>query len=116
LIDSAFIDRAFHRKGSEMDGISISSERIAVTGAGVTDVGSLLMREIGTMDDLLAQISSGWQSDSAAPQFAAVMRGYLEQATELTRALVSHGAGLVTTGHRFAEAESSLAQGLRGVA
>ena len=99
-----------------MDGISISSERIAAAGAGVTDVGSLLMREIGAMDDLLAQISSGWQSDSVAAQFAAVMRGYLEQATELTRALASHGAGLVTTGRRFAEAESSLAQGLRGVA
>ncbi len=99
-----------------MDGISISTERIATAGAGVSDVGSLLMREIGTMGDLLAQISSGWQSDSAAPQFAAVMNGYLEQATELTRALLSHGAGLVATGHRFAEAENSLAQGLRGVA
>lgn len=99
-----------------MDGISISSERIAGAGAGVSDVGSLLTREIATMDDLLAQILSGWQSDSAAPQFAAVVRGYLDQATELTRALLSHGAGLTATGHRFAEAETSLAQGLRGVA
>jgi WXG100 family type VII secretion target len=97
-----------------MDGISISTERIATAGADVSDVAGLLMREIGTMGDLLAQISGGWQSDSAAPRFAAVMNGYLEQATQLTKALISHGSTLVAAGHRFAEAESSLAQGMQG--
>jgi uncharacterized protein YukE len=99
-----------------MDGIAVSSERIATAGAGVSEVVQLLMREIGTMGDVLSQISAGWQSESAAPQFAAVMQGYLEQATVLTRALAGHGAGLVATGQRFAEAETSLAQGMGGVA
>ncbi len=98
-----------------MDGITISTERIATAGMGVSDVGTLLAGEISTMTDLLAQIRSGWQSDSAAPQFAATMHGYLEQATQLKNALLSHGATLLTTGHRFAEAEVNLAEGLRGV-
>ncbi|MET3804575.1 uncharacterized protein YukE [Nakamurella sp. UYEF19] len=98
-----------------MDGITISTERITAAGAGVTDVGTLLAGEISTMTDLLAQIRSGWQSDSAAPQFATAMHGYLDQATQLKNALLGHGAGLVTTGHRFAEAEGSLAEGLRGL-
>jgi WXG100 family type VII secretion target len=95
-----------------MDGIAITTERIATAGAGVSEVGDSLTREIATMDELLAQIRSGWQSETAAPQFAATMQGYLDQAGQLTRALLSHGATLTATGHKFAEAESSLAQGL----
>ncbi len=95
-----------------MDGIAITTERIATAAAGVSEVGDLLTREIATMGDLLAQIRSGWQSDAAAPQFAATMQGYLDQAGQLTRALLTHGATLTATGHRFAEAESGLAQGL----
>jgi hypothetical protein len=98
-----------------VDGIAISSERITTAGVGVTDVGTLLGKEISAMADLLAHISSGWQSDSAAPQFAAAMHGYLDQATQLKRALLSHGATLLATGDKFAEAESHLAEGLRGV-
>ena len=97
-----------------MDGIAVSSERIATAGVGVSEVSTLLTREIGTMGDLLAQIRSGWQSDAAAPRFAALMQGYLDQAAQLTHALQAHGSTLVATGHRFAEAEDSLAQGLRG--
>lgn len=97
-----------------MDGITISTERIATAGAGVSDVGVLLVREIAAMDDLLAQIRSGWQSDAAAPQFAAVMQGHLDQATQLKDALLGHGAALLATGRRFGEAEQSLAQSMTG--
>lgn len=95
-----------------MDGMAISTERIATAGVGVSDVGTLLNREIISMGELLAQIRSGWQSDSAAPQFAACMQGYLDQATRLKDALLSHGATLLTTSHKFAQAETDLAQGL----
>ena len=98
-----------------MDGISISTERIATAGVGVSDVGVLLTREIAAMGELLAQISSGWQSDSAAPRFAATVHGYLEEAARLKDALLSHGAALLATGHRFAEAEADLAQAMGGV-
>lgn len=97
-----------------MDGITISSERIGTAGAGVIDVGTALNREIGTMCELLAEIRSGWQSDSAAPQFASMMQGYLDEATVLKDALLSHGATLQSTGRRFAEAERDLAGGMRG--
>ncbi len=99
-----------------MDGIAISTDRIVTAGAGVSEVGDLLSREIATMGELLAQIRSGWQSEAAAPRFAAIMQGHLDQATGLTRALLSHGAALTISGHRFAEAESGLAQGMRGPA
>jgi hypothetical protein len=97
-----------------MDGITISTDRIATAGTGVTDVGVLLVREIGAMGDLLAQIRSGWQSDAAAPQFVALMQGYLDQATQLKDALLGHGAALLFTGRRFGEAEQSLAQSMVG--
>lgn len=97
-----------------MDGIAISTDRIATAGSGVTEVGALLAREIGVMNELLAQIRSGWQSDSAAPQFATIMHGYLDQAAQLKDALLSHGATLLSTGRRFAEAEQSLAQSMTG--
>jgi uncharacterized protein YukE len=100
--------------GNAMDGIAISTERIATAGNGVTDVGTLLTREIGAMENLLGEIRSGWQSDSAAPAFAARMHEYLEQATQLKAALVSHGATLVSTAGRFAEAENRISDGMRG--
>lgn len=98
-----------------MDGIAISTERIATAGAGVTDVGTLLTREIGAMEQLLGEIGSGWRSDSAAPAFAATMHTYLEQATQLKDALLSHGATLVSTAGKFAEEETHLAESMRGV-
>lgn len=36
-----------------MDGIAISTDRIATAGAGVSEVGGSLATEIGTMEDLL---------------------------------------------------------------
>ena len=97
-----------------MDGIAISTERITSAGTGVSDVGTRLSAEISTMEDLLAQIGAGWQSDSAAPQFAARMREYLQQASVLKDALISHGATLVQTGRRFAEAEAAVAEQVSG--
>ena len=97
-----------------MDGIAISSDRIASAGAGVSDVGAGLAAEISTMEDLLAQLGTGWQSDTAAPQFAARMRDHLQQAVVLKDALISHGATLVLTGRRFAEAETAVAQHVSG--
>ncbi len=98
-----------------MDGIAINTERITTAGTGVSDVGGLLTTEIRNMEELLAQIRSGWQSDSAAPQFAAIMHGYLDQAVQLKDVLLSHGATLLATGHRFAEAEANLAGAMGGV-
>ena len=97
-----------------MEGIAISTDRIATAGAGVSEVGASLATEIGTMEDLLTQIRSGWQSESAAPQFAARMTEYLQQAVVLKDALLTHGATLVTTGRRFAEAETMVAQQVSG--
>jgi len=97
-----------------MNGITISTDRISTAGAGVSDVGALLTREIGAMGDLLGEIRSGWQSESAAPAFAAVMHNYLDQATQLKNALVGQGAALTSTGSRFAEAEHNLAQSFGG--
>ena len=102
------------REGDAVDGITISSERISAAGTGVTDVGTALGKEIGAMGDLLAEIRSGWQSDSAAPQFASMMQGYLDEASVLKDALLSHGATLQTTGLKFGEAERDLASGMRG--
>lgn len=98
-----------------MDGINITSERIGAAGTGVSDVGTQLTKEIATMGDLLGEIRSGWQSDQAAPQFAASMQNYLDQAGTLKDALLSHGTTLISTGHRFAEAETSLAEAMRGL-
>ncbi len=97
-----------------MDGIAISTERIAAAGAGVTDVGGLLATEIAGMGDLLDEIRAGWQSDSAAPRFAAALQGYLDEAAVLKDSLIRSGAGLVSTGHRFADAENHLAAALPG--
>jgi uncharacterized protein YukE len=97
-----------------MQGIAISTDRIAAAGTGVTDVGAGLTTEIATMEDLLAQIGAGWRSDSAAPQFAVRMREYLAEAVVLKDALISHGATLVLTGRRFAEAETAVAQQVAG--
>jgi uncharacterized protein YukE len=102
------------QEGTAMDGITISTDRIATAAMGVSDVGALLGREIGAMGDLLTEIRSGWQSDSAAPRFAATMQDYLDQATQLKDALLAHGATLLATGHRFNEAEHILADGMRG--
>ncbi len=98
-----------------MDGITISTERITTAGAAVTDVGGLLAREIATMGELLAGIRSGWQSDTAAPRFAATMQGYLDQAIRLKDTLISHGTTLQSAGRQFALAENDLAQGMGGV-
>lgn len=98
-----------------MEGISLSSERVVAVGTGVEDVGVRLTREIIAMGDLLGEIRGGWQSDQAAPRFASSLQGYLDQATVLKDALVSHGQTLVSTGHRFAEAEANLAAGIPGV-
>ncbi len=97
-----------------MDGIAINTERIATAGKGVTDVGTLLTKEISTMNQLLGDIRTGWRSDTAAPAFAATMHNYLDQATQLKNALLSHGASLVSTAQKFAEAESQLASAMRG--
>lgn len=98
-----------------MDGIAVSTDRIATAGVGVSDVGAALSTEISTMEELLMQLGAGWQSDSAAPQFAARMQDYLAQAAVLKDALISHGASLVLTGRRFAETETVVAQYVSGV-
>jgi len=97
-----------------MDGIAINTERIATAGKGVSDVGTLLTKEIGAMNQLLGDIRTGWQSDTAAPAFAATMHNYLDQATQLKNALLGHGAGLVVAAQKFAEAEGHLAHAMRG--
>ena len=92
-----------------MDGIAVSGERLASTGTGVTDVGTALTKEIGVMQDMLGQIRSGWQSDQAAPRFAVTMQGYLDDASRLKDALLSHGQSLLDTGRAFDQAEAEVA-------
>ena len=99
-----------------MNGFDIATERIAATASRVDDIGAALGREIATMHDLLAQITSSWQSSAAAPRFAAAMQEYLTEAGQLKEALVGHGAGLLATGRSFDAAESTVAEALPAVA
>lgn len=39
-----------------MDGLSLTTQRVAAAATGVSDVGASLAREIATMHDLLGQI------------------------------------------------------------
>ena len=98
-----------------MDGIAVSSERVAATGTAVGDVGQRLGGEITTMHDLLGEIQAGWQSDQAAPWFARSMLGYLQEATVLRTALLTHGESLLGAGRAYAEAESAVAASVPGV-
>jgi hypothetical protein len=98
-----------------MDGISLGSDRIVSTGNSVTVIADALGVEIGTMTDLLGQIRGGWQSDTAAPRFAALLQVHLDQATQLKNALVTHGTSLVSVGQGFAAAESDLGTSLPAV-
>jgi hypothetical protein len=95
-----------------VQGFSVESQRIAATGATVTDVGAGLGREIAAMDGILGSISVAWQSSDAAPRFVSVMRGHLDQVTVLRDALMSHGESLAGAGRRFAEVESVVAGAL----
>lgn len=98
-----------------MDGFDISTERIAAAGGGVTDIGGSIAREIATMHDLLGEIRAGWQSSVAAPRFAAAMTGYLDEASRLKDALLSHGAALTGAGRSYDAAESALADSIPAV-
>lgn len=95
-----------------MSGLSIDTQRIGTAGIGVSDVGASLAREIATMQDLLGQIRSGWQSSEAAPRFAAAMEGHLADATALKDALLGQGTALTTAAQRFGEAENALADAI----
>lgn len=99
-----------------MEGFSVTTERIATAGTGVTDVGTALAREIAAMHGMLDDIRVGWRSTDAAPRFAAAMAGHLEQATSLKDALLSHGESLVGVGRRFDETEAAVAGAIPAVA
>lgn len=92
-----------------MEGFDIASERIASAATSVDGIGSALHSEIATMDGLLADIGAGWQSTSAAPRFVAAMEGYLDEARQLTQALIAHGAALAATSRAFEDAEEAVA-------
>src|SRR6476469_744621 len=98
-----------------MSGLHIDTQRIGTAGLGVSDVGASLAREIATMQDLLAQIRSGWQSSEAAPRFAAAMEAHLADATALKDALLAQGTGLTTAAQRFGETENALADAVPAV-
>ena len=98
-----------------MDNLSVSTQRIATAAAGVGDVGTSLAREIATMNELLGQIRSGWQSSEASPRFAAAMEGHLEAAEALKNSLLSHCAALMTAAQRFGDTESALAAAVPAV-
>lgn len=98
-----------------MDGFTIESDRIATAASGVEQVGERLQAEINTMEGLLGDITSGWQSTSAAPRFATAMQGYLDEARALSTALLSHGAGLAATGRVFDQAEEAVSASTPGV-
>ena len=98
-----------------MSELWIDTQRIGTAGIGVSDVGASLAREIATMQDLLGQIRSGWQSSEAAPRFAAAMEGQLADATALKDALLGQGTALTTAAQRFGEAENALANAVPAV-
>ena len=98
-----------------MDGLSLTTQRVAAAATGVSDVGASLAREIATMHDLLGQIRGGWQSSEAAPRFAAAMQGHLADATALKDALLGHGAALMRAAQRFGQTESALADAVPAV-
>ncbi|MTD16037.1 hypothetical protein GIS00_19045 [Nakamurella sp. YIM 132087] len=92
-----------------MEGISVATDRMVQAGTGVGAVGESLRAEVATMHDLLTDIQVGWQSDEAAPRFAAVMLAHLEQAALLGEALIGHGTTLTGVGTAQAQAETDLA-------
>lgn len=92
-----------------MSELTIDTTRIAQAGAGVSDVGTSLGTEIGTMHDLLAQIRAGWQSSEAAPRFARAMEVHLADAGTLRTALLSQAEALSTAAGRFAQTEMAVA-------
>lgn len=92
-----------------MDGFDIATDRIQSAATSVESVATALQAEIATMEGILADISAGWYSTSAAPRFAAAMDGYLADARSLTSALLSHGEGLASTSTAFVQAEESIA-------
>ncbi len=93
-----------------MEGFDVTTTQIAAAATGVERVGDSLNREIAHMRDLLDSIGSGWQSSVAAPRFVAAMHGYLDQATVLKDALLSHGTGLAAAGRSFDQAEQAIAE------
>lgn len=95
-----------------MDEFAISSEKIAAAGSGVSGVAGELQKEIAAVDGILADIRNGWQSDQAAPRYAATMQAHLEQARVMKDALMSHGTSLVEAGRQYDQAEAALAQGI----
>lgn len=92
-----------------MNGFDVATDRIATAATGVEAVGASLQGEIATMDGILADISAGWQSTSAAPRFVAAMDGYLADARILAGALLTHGASLHATSSAFAQTEEAIA-------
>jgi WXG100 family type VII secretion target len=92
-----------------MDGFDIATDRISSAATSVGSVGTALQSEIATMDGILADISAGWHSSSAAPRFVAAMDGYLADARTLATALLSHGEGLASASTAFAQAEEAIA-------
>lgn len=97
-----------------MTTLQLTTERVAGTASAVTDTGAALAREIGTMQDLLGQIRSGWQSSEAAPRFATAMEKHLLEASQLKDALLSQGTALSDVAGRFAATESALAAAVPG--
>lgn len=97
-----------------MSTLQLTTERVAGTASAVTDTGTALAREIGTMQDLLGRIRSGWQSSEAAPRFAAAMENHLLEASQLKDALLSQGTALSDVAGRFAATESALAAAVPG--
>ncbi len=94
-----------------MQGIVLDATRVVQTGQSVGSIADALTGEIATMHTTLADIQAGWQSEEAAPRFAARMQDYLDQAALMKNALVSHGAGLTLAGNTFGQVETELATG-----
>lgn len=92
-----------------MDGFDVATDRISSAASSVESVGTALQSEIAAMEGILADISAGWHSSSAAPRFVAAMDGYLADARNLAAALLSHSEGLASASTAFARAEEAIA-------
>lgn len=99
-----------------MNGFDVDTDRITTAATGVEAIAEALQGEIATMESIMAELSTGWQSSSAAPRFAAAMEGYLADAGILAQALTSHGDGLSRASTSFAQADDAIAEATPGAA
>ena len=91
--------------------LKIESARVSAAGGKVSETGGLLNGEINRMNEMMADLRSGWRSDTAAPSFYGAMSRHLESVTQLKDALLTHGASLANDAAQINQTEAANAIG-----